>query len=472
MPAEAPASAGPSQERRASARRFSRRDGMVSPNYGDSHPYDGSTSEGSDSEVLPPPYVVIPYSDFAENSVRQAQARVRDEPTERARHFVHNRGMFRSKSLFSLMKPVKIDDLEEDDRMCIICYNDFGVCAPEGIVEHPLRMPKCNHVFGHHCIRRWLVQHNTCPYCRGRIEDPTTDGHRSASGSFRRFNANLPFSSPSQSSRFPYHRSGLFASSDVRTPTTSTAAGSSTGTARTDDSTSSSRHTAVGERRPASSMDSSEQPPRQRARTRHVPSRSSAAAVGTYPHNTLHIQGNLQMQRQPPPTSHASMPTFWHVPFNGMQSPPGQLPPNPFLSASDQPNDYSVPLRRPSHPMQGAQTLHTHAASSSINSNSNSNNNGGPNMPAWGMPVLPLPTASSTAGLPANASRPVYSTPFNHQLPLSLQPMPTPSFVSNPGMQHTQQPTAMSASAQTSPVVTQLQDLATETNTSSHHTAP
>lgn len=51
----------------------------------------------------------------------------------------------------------------------MICYNDFGVENPEGINEAPLRLPKCKHVFGDHCIKKWFEESDSCPYCRDKV---------------------------------------------------------------------------------------------------------------------------------------------------------------------------------------------------------------------------------------------------------------------------------------------------------------
>lgn len=51
----------------------------------------------------------------------------------------------------------------------MICYNDFGVENPEGINETPLRLPKCKHVFGDHCIKKWFEESDSCPYCRDKV---------------------------------------------------------------------------------------------------------------------------------------------------------------------------------------------------------------------------------------------------------------------------------------------------------------
>ena len=50
-----------------------------------------------------------------------------------------------------------------------ICYNDYNTESPEGIVEAPLRIPQCGHVFGDHCLKRWLSESDCCPYCRVKL---------------------------------------------------------------------------------------------------------------------------------------------------------------------------------------------------------------------------------------------------------------------------------------------------------------
>ncbi|EGX91779.1 Zinc finger domain-containing protein, C3HC4 RING-type [Cordyceps militaris CM01] len=67
------------------------------------------------------------------------------------------------------LQPVKVDDLPQGDRTCMICYNEFDTPSPEGVSEKPLRLPKCKHVFGSHCIRKWLMSSGSCPYCRDKL---------------------------------------------------------------------------------------------------------------------------------------------------------------------------------------------------------------------------------------------------------------------------------------------------------------
>lgn len=52
---------------------------------------------------------------------------------------------------------------------CVICYNEFNTMTPEGISEAPLRLPRCKHVFGDQCIKKWFEESDSCPYCRDKL---------------------------------------------------------------------------------------------------------------------------------------------------------------------------------------------------------------------------------------------------------------------------------------------------------------
>ncbi|KAK8056372.1 hypothetical protein PG993_001599 [Apiospora rasikravindrae] len=74
-----------------------------------------------------------------------------------------------SKSALASLQSVEVSELTDNERTCIICYNEFGVENPEGINEAPLRLPKCKHIFGDHCIKKWFEESDSCPYCRDKV---------------------------------------------------------------------------------------------------------------------------------------------------------------------------------------------------------------------------------------------------------------------------------------------------------------
>jgi len=62
------------------------------------------------------------------------------------------------------------------EEMCSICIEEFH----EG--EELKMMPECKHTFHHNCIKRWVQNHNNCPYCRRTIltenQEETVTTHR------------------------------------------------------------------------------------------------------------------------------------------------------------------------------------------------------------------------------------------------------------------------------------------------------
>ena len=76
---------------------------------------------------------------------------------------------------------------------CVICYNDFGVENPEGINEAPLRLPKCKHVFGDHCIKKWFEESDSCPYCRDKVHSEPQLRQQSIMALFRGHYTNQTF---------------------------------------------------------------------------------------------------------------------------------------------------------------------------------------------------------------------------------------------------------------------------------------
>lgn len=69
---------------------------------------------------------------------------------------------------------------------CVICYNEYGVETPEGTREAPVRLPKCKHVFGDHCIKKWFEDSDSCPYCRDKLQSEPKM-HHEASARARNF---------------------------------------------------------------------------------------------------------------------------------------------------------------------------------------------------------------------------------------------------------------------------------------------
>jgi hypothetical protein len=74
-----------------------------------------------------------------------------------------------SRKAIGQLQSVDISTLDESERSCVICYNEFGVPNPEGINEAPLRLPNCKHIFGDHCIKKWFEESDSCPYCRDKV---------------------------------------------------------------------------------------------------------------------------------------------------------------------------------------------------------------------------------------------------------------------------------------------------------------
>ncbi|KAG6023565.1 hypothetical protein E4U40_003882 [Claviceps sp. LM458 group G5] len=92
-----------------------------------------------------------------------------------ARHLQAIRGatsrkLVASKAALQSLETVEMCSLAENEKTCVICYNDYGVASPEGAVEVPTRLPLCKHIFGNLCIKKWLGDSDSCPYCRRRMQ--------------------------------------------------------------------------------------------------------------------------------------------------------------------------------------------------------------------------------------------------------------------------------------------------------------
>ncbi|KAK8644457.1 hypothetical protein V6N13_123763 [Hibiscus sabdariffa] len=62
--------------------------------------------------------------------------------------------------VYSHVKDLKTGKQEPE---CVVCLSEFQD------EETLLLLPKCSHVFHHHCISAWLAFHVTCPVCRAEL---------------------------------------------------------------------------------------------------------------------------------------------------------------------------------------------------------------------------------------------------------------------------------------------------------------
>lgn len=90
-----------------------------------------------------------------------------------------------SASALASFEKVDAKTLGDDEKNCIICYNDFGVMNPDGHIECAVRLPKCKHVFGDHCIKQWLKDSDSCPYCRDKLPSEPKQQEQISSSSQR-----------------------------------------------------------------------------------------------------------------------------------------------------------------------------------------------------------------------------------------------------------------------------------------------
>ncbi|KAK7908131.1 C3h4 type zinc finger protein [Apiospora marii] len=63
-----------------------------------------------------------------------------------------------SKGAIASLQSVEVSELTESEKK-----------NPEGVNEAPLRLPKCKHIFGDHCIKKWFEESDSCPYCRDKV---------------------------------------------------------------------------------------------------------------------------------------------------------------------------------------------------------------------------------------------------------------------------------------------------------------
>ncbi|KAL5317249.1 hypothetical protein ACEPPN_014344 [Leptodophora sp. 'Broadleaf-Isolate-01'] len=92
----------------------------------------------------------------------------------------------RTARMMALVTPVDLGSLAPaEDRNCIICTERLGQPKPDGTIENPVRT-QCQHIFCEHCLCAWIVEHESCPFCRRELltlsetEDPSAAGQEVA----------------------------------------------------------------------------------------------------------------------------------------------------------------------------------------------------------------------------------------------------------------------------------------------------
>ncbi|KAI3398315.1 hypothetical protein diail_9538 [Diaporthe ilicicola] len=161
-----------SVSRRASVAAYSVREGFTSPAtvLAGLRSRPGAASNEGNSDTAPSPGSSMDDdSDPDESGSRWQYTGIRSvRQAQLLRGQMSNKRVASQKAIKALQN-VEIETLPENERTCVICYNDFGVASPEGVNEHPLRLPKCKHVFGNHCILKWFEDADSCPYCRDKL---------------------------------------------------------------------------------------------------------------------------------------------------------------------------------------------------------------------------------------------------------------------------------------------------------------
>lgn len=251
-----------------------------------------------------------------------------------------------SRKAIESLEPVNVADLPETDRICDICYNDYGAESPEGISEQPLRLPICKHIFGEHCIKKWFQDSNSCPYCRSEL--PTQQVYTQAnaqsirefldSGHFRRHGSRTQHELLRQMAQFNERYSGprAWQAADRRSPPSE-----NTGNTRRGP-----RHGTLHQRQSSSgtSAQSSQRPPRERP-----------ASDGDNAYRSADTSQMSSTPQQPPAPSYTSEPappwmqhgeaSFAFEPSNRDPAFPDQIPGTrgpaqgqpPVLAQRDQP---------------------------------------------------------------------------------------------------------------------------------------
>jgi hypothetical protein len=97
-------------------------------------------------------------------------------------HIQHDRGTLPLREAFisNGLQGAVPTELEPNDRMCDICYIDFGASVEQyAAAEGAVRLPCCGKVIGKACVAHWFEIQNTCPNCRTKLFRATRDARTS-----------------------------------------------------------------------------------------------------------------------------------------------------------------------------------------------------------------------------------------------------------------------------------------------------
>ena len=69
----------------------------------------------------------------------------------------------------SMLHQYKFDPATSKYFDCSICLKAFDETPQEDEANKLMQIPNCEHVFHEQCLRRWFLQVQICPMCRGTI---------------------------------------------------------------------------------------------------------------------------------------------------------------------------------------------------------------------------------------------------------------------------------------------------------------
>lgn len=329
----------------------------------------------------------------------------------------------------------------------------------------PLRLPKCKHVFGNNCIKKWLETSDSCPYCRDKLDaEPRYHASSSEMSNLLQIangqdddgddNDELSHGSENARQRRPrdrQHDRQHGRSSRPNMLRHFMVHGSSP--------PASGRPVAVGERRAAPPVDSDEET-RRRVRPRHDSFQSSPSPVSLLPGtnsilnpgssgsssgparmatglpspsapHSLPLSRNTQaLEPRTTPAVHGTNPLSPSQPANpgtilGFQQSQAPAPlsasgPAPPSAPAQVPSTGSIhtTTTAPGGPFYPTSTFNPHRHGSLHHAPHTAQPMG--SLASHTRPhVLPPPTmlSSTTSSLSSSAGRLIYPTPFNQQLP-------------------------------------------------------